>query len=213
MLHCQIHPKFTLSFIWVPPPTFSLSATNAKLCEHLQLPLSLCLTLPPTSIVPQFPPEPSLFSQAIGATSVLWPGLWFTALLGTAAAQSSERSGAASTQTTEAAQLQHRQNQHRLSWVPAPRQQRFLGPRLAAEPSTGTELRGSSARAQHLAITHHMFLPSKRTNQINKTRGSEERERQGWKSQTASYKHLSFMPQGKQGRQGSRGKSQGSRRL
>lgn len=81
MLHCQIHPKFTLSFIWAPPPTFSLSATNAKLCGHLQLPPSLCLTLPPTSVVPQGPPAPSLLSQALGVTSALWPGLWFVHFL------------------------------------------------------------------------------------------------------------------------------------
>lgn len=41
-------------------PSFSmLSKINAKLCRHLQLPMSLHLTLPPTTPVLQLPPSPS----------------------------------------------------------------------------------------------------------------------------------------------------------
>lgn len=56
LLHCQVCPMFTLSFIWFPPPHFFLlSEINAKLCQHLQLPISLCLTLPPTAPLPPPP--------------------------------------------------------------------------------------------------------------------------------------------------------------
>lgn len=49
-----------MSLTWFPPPPFFLlSKINAKLCQHLQLPMSLCLTLPPTA---PLPPAPSAHS-------------------------------------------------------------------------------------------------------------------------------------------------------
>lgn len=173
MPHWQIHLKFTLSFIWASHPPahiFSLSAANAKLCEHLQLPLSLCLTLPPTSAVAQGPPAPPLFSQALGVTSALWPGLWFTVFLGTAAAHSSARPGTASTQTTEAAQLQPRQNQHSSAGF-QPQDSREEAAEIPGLTGVCRDVHrdrpeGILCYSLHPGVTHHVFLPSKRTHKI-----------------------------------------------
>lgn len=45
----------TVIYLVPPPHFFLLSEINAKLCQHLQLPISLCLTLPPTAPLPPPP--------------------------------------------------------------------------------------------------------------------------------------------------------------
>lgn len=60
---CSRKPCFTARFALCshchlfgsPPHFFLLSEINAKLCQHLQLPISLCLTLPPTAPLPPPP--------------------------------------------------------------------------------------------------------------------------------------------------------------
>lgn len=79
--------------------------------------------------------------------------------------------GAASTPTTEAAQLQPG-----LSWAPAHtggRQHRFLGSGQAAGPTTGTGLGGSSAAAPG---NDPWYVSVIRKDKLNKTGGSEEWE-------------------------------------
>lgn len=93
------------------------------------------------------------------------------------------------------------------------RRQQIPGSRVAAELSTGTELRGSSATAPGNDPTSVSAINK---DKLNKTRRSEECERQGWKSQTpTAFSTSTFFPypRGKQGRKGSRGKSQSGRRL
>lgn len=113
---------------------------------------------------------------------------------------------------TAAAQARPAQAQLGSSPETERRQQRFLGSRLAAEPSTGTELRGSSATAPG----NDPSVSAIQKDKLNKTRGSEEWERQGWKSQTLTAFSTSTPfphPRGNEGRKRSRGKSQGGRRL
>lgn len=51
-----------------PPPIFSVER-NTELCKHLQLPMSLCLILPPTTAGPQPPPQHTLMLwQVLGIT-------------------------------------------------------------------------------------------------------------------------------------------------
>lgn len=111
---------------------------------------------------------------------------------------------------TAAAQAEPAQAQLSSSPETGRRQQRFLGSGVAAEPSTGTELRGSSATAPG---NDPSYVSAIKKDKLNKTRGSEEWERQGWKSQTPTALSTSTLFSHHKGRQGSRAKSQGGRRL
>lgn len=205
--------RFTLSlqchlFGFHPVPSL-LSATKAKLCEHLQLLLSLCLTLPPTSAVPQGPPAPSLFSQLLVSPLPCGQGsgsLLFLEL-----------------QLHEGARGQG---------LPAPKPQRLhsCSPGRTGTGSAGFQPRDSreeapeipglkgGCRAEHRDRAEGIlcyspapgndpsYVSAIKKDKLNKTRGSEEWERQGWKSQIPTAFTTSSLfprPRRKQGRHGS----------
>lgn len=160
--------RFTLSsqchlFGFHPAPSL-LSATNAKLCEHLQLPLCL----PPTSAVPQGPQHPLCSHSSWCHLCPVARALVHCFSWNCSCTKEREARGCQHPNhrgCTAAAQEEPAQAQPGSSPETAGRRhQRSLGSRVAAEPSIGTELRGSSATAQHRGMTYHMFLPSKRTN-------------------------------------------------